>query len=57
MTDAPAPNNGALAPFFKTQVKNLGVLFDNRLNFEKQIRSVRGKFIPALPLGQSEAFS
>ena len=33
-------NSGTLAPFFKSHVKNLGVIFDNRLKFDKQISSV-----------------
>lgn len=35
-----AENSGILAPSFKTHIKNLGVMFDCRLKFDKQISSV-----------------
>ena len=40
MSNVLTTNSGTLAPFFKSHVKNLGVIFDNRLKFDKQISSV-----------------
>lgn len=49
---------GTLAPFFKPNVKNLGVTFDSGLKFDVQISSVvRTSFFSTASLGQSEAFS
>ena len=40
MSNVFTTNAGTLAPFFKPHVKNLGVIFDNGLKFNKQISSV-----------------
>lgn len=57
MLNVLAPNTSALALFFKTHIKNLAVLFDNRLNFEKQISSiVRASFFQLRLLAKVKPF-
>ena len=57
MLNASTTDSGSLAPFLKSQVKNLGVTFDSGLNFDKQIKSVvKTSFFQLRLLGKVKPF-
>lgn len=56
-TDCLKGNLGPLSPFIKSQVRNLGVLFDTELKFDKQINAVvKGSFFQLRAVAKLKSF-